>query len=85
VGDDILNQWLRSGIDFDQRLAGAARGTLQLRVRNSGSERELRWKLAHREQVAFELKDVDNITQQQRARRAAWLKGESGLSGESRP
>ena len=87
VGDDILEiNGFAAGSDFEQRLAELRPGgTLQLRVRNSGSERELRWKLAHRGQVAFDLKDVDNITQQQRARRAAWLKGESGLSGESRP
>ena len=58
---------------------------LHLRVRSSRGERELHWKLARRDEVAFDLKDVDNITLQQRARRAAWLKGESGVSGESRP
>ena len=33
-------------------------------------------------QFDFELKDVDNITPQQKARRAAWLKGESEPSGD---
>jgi predicted metalloprotease with PDZ domain len=87
VGDDILEaNGYAAGSDFEQRLAELRPGdTLHLQVRNSGGERELHWKLAHREEVAFELKDVDNITAQQKARRAAWLKGESGVSEESRP
>jgi predicted metalloprotease with PDZ domain len=87
VGDDILEaNGYAAGSDFEQRLAELRPGdTLHLQVRNSGGERELHWKLAHREEVAFELKDVDNITAQQKTRRAAWLKGESGVSEESRP
>ena len=87
VGDDILEiNGYAAGSDFEQRLSELRPGdTLRLRERNSGGERELHWKLAHREEVTFELKDVDNITPQQRARRAAWLKGESRASEESRP
>jgi len=87
VRDDILEiNGYAAGSDFEQRLAELRPGdTLRLRERNSGEERELHWKLAHREEVTFELKDVDNITPQQRARRAAWLKGESRASEESRP
>jgi predicted metalloprotease with PDZ domain len=87
VGDDILEiNSQAAGSDFEQRLTELRPGdTLHLRVRNSGGERELHWQLGHREEVAFELKDVDNITAQQRARRAAWLKGESEMSAESRP
>ncbi len=87
VRDDILEiNGYAAGSDFEQRLSELRPGdTLRLRVRNSGGERELHWKLAHREEVTFELKDVDNITPQQRARRAAWLKGESRASEESRP
>ena len=43
------------------------------------------WKLALREQVSFELKDLENITPQQRARRTAWLRGDTGMPEESRP
>ncbi len=35
-------------------------------------------------QFDFELKDADNITLQQKARRAAWLTGKTQLSGETR-
>ena len=38
-----------------------------------------------REQVSFELKDVDNITPQQRARRTAWLKGDIRNVGRKPP
>jgi predicted metalloprotease with PDZ domain len=55
---------------------------LHLRVRHLGAEHEIRWKLGAREEVEFELKDVDNVTTGQRARRKAWLKGESQVAGD---
>jgi predicted metalloprotease with PDZ domain len=87
VGDDILEMnGQAAGSDFAQRLAELRPGdNLHLRVRNPGGERELDWKLAGREEVSYELKDVDNLTPQQKTRRAAWLKGDSEVSGESRP
>lgn len=87
VGDNILAlDGHKPESDFYQRLARLGIGdTVHLRVRNPRGERELQWQLSGREEVEFELKDVDNITQQQKARRAAWLKGESQLSGETRP
>jgi len=87
VGDVILEiDDQMAGSDFEQRMARLRPGdTIHLRVRTSGVERDLHWKLGRREEVGFELKDVDNITQQQKARRSAWLKGESGVSGETRP
>jgi predicted metalloprotease with PDZ domain len=56
--------------------------TLQLRLRSGRTERNVSWKLGSKEEVEFELKDVDNITPQQKTRRAAWLRGEA--EGESR-
>jgi predicted metalloprotease with PDZ domain len=87
VGDDILELNGRiAGSDFEQRLAELIPGDmLHLRVRTSGTNRELHWILARREEVSFDLRDVDNITPQQRLRRAAWLKGESGVRGETSP
>ena len=87
IGEDILEiNGQAAGSDFEQRLAELRPGDkLRLRVRNSGGEHELHWKLGRRDEVAVELKDVDNITPQQKARRAAWLKGESQVSGEIRP
>ncbi len=94
VGDDILEiDGHAAGSDFERRLAELRPGDkLHLRVRQAKSgkptksgERDVNWKLALREQVSFELKDLDNITPQQRARRTAWLKGDTGMSGASRP
>ena len=56
---------------------------LKLQVRSSTGDRELRWNVASREQVEFELKDVENITREQRDRRTAWLRGES--QGDAHP
>jgi predicted metalloprotease with PDZ domain len=83
VGDDILEiNGHAADSDFEQRLAGLHPGeTIRLRVRRPQGELGVTWRMANREQVAFELKDVDNVTSQQRARRAAWLRGESGVSG----
>ena len=78
IGDAILQINGRvAGRNLQQQIADMHPGdTLRLRVSNSRGEREVRWKLASREQVEFELKDVDNITPQQKARRAAWLHGD---------
>jgi predicted metalloprotease with PDZ domain len=63
---------------IQRQLAGLHAGdTLKLQLRNARGERELQWKVGSRAEVEFELKDVENITPQQKARRAAWLRGES--------
>jgi predicted metalloprotease with PDZ domain len=79
VGNSILEiNGQVASVDFLQKLAELAIGdTLRLRVPDAAGERELHWKVGSREEVEFELKDVDNITAKQKARRAAWLKGES--------
>jgi predicted metalloprotease with PDZ domain len=69
--------------DFQRKLEQLRPGDMiHLRVRHDGTERELQWKMGSREEVEFELKDVENVTTQQRARRAAWLRGESQLAGD---
>jgi predicted metalloprotease with PDZ domain len=57
--------------------------TIKVTVRSGRTERTLQWRLTNREQQDFELKDLGNITPQQKTRRAAWLKGEA--EGEARP
>jgi predicted metalloprotease with PDZ domain len=64
--------------DFDRRLASLRPGdVLRLRVRQRGKEREMHWRVGAREETEYELKDVDHPTAQQKARRAAWLRGEA--------
>jgi len=42
-----------------------------------GGERELKWKVGSRQEISYAVKDLDQVTDEQRARRAAWLKGEA--------
>jgi predicted metalloprotease with PDZ domain len=50
--------------------------TVKIRA-GRGKERELKWKIGSREEISYELKDIENATAAQRAHRAAWLKGEA--------
>jgi predicted metalloprotease with PDZ domain len=84
TGDVLLaiNGQVASG-DFARKFGELQPGdVLHLRVRHLGAEHEIRWKLDAREEVEFELKDVENVTTRQRARRKAWLKGESQVAGD---
>jgi predicted metalloprotease with PDZ domain len=85
VGDTLMEINGRiADSDFEEDLAQLHPGdTLRLRVRNS--QRELVWKVGGREQIELDLADLDKVTPQQKARRAAWLKGESQTPGETRP
>jgi predicted metalloprotease with PDZ domain len=72
--------------DFRSRLASLQPGdTITLRIRNRTGEHKLRWRVGSREEVEFRVEDMDNVTGEQRARRAAWLTGESQPSGEGHP
>jgi predicted metalloprotease with PDZ domain len=80
VGDTILEiNGKTAGQESSEELVGLAAGdtiTVKLRGRRGG-ERELKWKVGSREEIAYELKDMENIAAEQRARRAAWLEGEA--------
>jgi predicted metalloprotease with PDZ domain len=80
VGDVIVElQGSPAEQDARQELARLSAGdTLTLRVRGRrGIERELKWKVASREEISYEVKELDHVTDAQRARRAAWLKGDA--------
>jgi len=87
VGDSILEingQPARS--DLEEQIANLRPGdNLHLTVGNASGQRDLSWRLGSREEIEFELKDVDNYTPQQRARRAAWLAGEDQKPEEAHP
>src|ERR1051326_5202072 len=85
VGDTITElQGKPAGEDSAQQLARLSPGdTVIVKVRaRPGPERELKWKVAGREETVYEVKDLDQITPEQRARRAAWLKGEAQPTAE---
>jgi predicted metalloprotease with PDZ domain len=72
--------------DFRQQLAELQPGeTLRLLVRRGTVQREVAWKVGSHEDVEFEIKDLDQVTPQQKARRAAWLSGQDQINGEQRP
>ncbi len=50
--------------------------TVKVLSRRDG-QRDLKWKIGSREEISYDLKDLENITRTQRAERAAWLKGEA--------
>jgi predicted metalloprotease with PDZ domain len=86
VGDTILEiNSQRVNDSVARHLAALRPGeTLHLRVRNSAGERELQWTLDFRQEIELQLNDLDKVTPAQKARRAAWLKGEAQV-GETRP
>ncbi len=55
--------------------------TLRLKVRGRRGSRDLKIKLGAREEQEFAIVDLANVTAGQRARRAAWLRGESQPAG----
>ena len=75
-----------AGQNLEQTLAGLHPGDkLKIRVQNRDGEREMSWKLDGREESQLQLQDLQAITPEQRAHRAAWLKGESEAAKEARP
>jgi predicted metalloprotease with PDZ domain len=57
--------------------------SIVLKVRGRrGGERELRWKAGSREEQSYELNDVEKVTAEQQATRAAWLKGEAEVAAK---
>jgi predicted metalloprotease with PDZ domain len=66
------------GQEFSEEAAGLAAGdTITVKVRSGGRERELKWKVGAREEMTYELKDMDKVSAEQRARRYAWLQGDA--------
>jgi predicted metalloprotease with PDZ domain len=67
------------GQEFSEETTGLAAGdTITVKVRSHrGIERELKWKVGAREEITYELKDMDKVSPEQQARRTAWLKGEA--------
>lgn len=80
AGDTILElQGKPAGQESRQDLARLNPGdVLTVKVHSRrGSERELKWKVGSRQEISYEVKDLENVTAEQHARRAAWLKGEA--------
>ncbi len=87
VGDAILEIDGEKADDaFSRRSAAMRPGeTLRLRVRNSRGDRDLQWTLGAQQEIEMNLINLDKVTPAQKARRAAWLKGEDQPAGAARP
>ena len=82
VGDTILEiQGKTPGTEM-ARLSPGEMIKLKLRSRR-GAERELGWKVGSREEKSYEVRDLESVTAEQSARRAAWLKGEAQMAEDS--
>jgi predicted metalloprotease with PDZ domain len=80
VGDTIVElQGKIAGQESRQELMHLTPGdTITAKVRSRrGGDRELKWKVGGRQEISYTVKDLDQVTAEQRARRAAWLKGEA--------
>ena len=79
VGDTILEiNGNAAGQESSEVVARLVPGdSVNVKVRGRRGERELKWKVASREETSYELKDMENVNAEQRAHRAAWLKGEA--------
>jgi predicted metalloprotease with PDZ domain len=79
VGDVLVEiNGQPASADFASQLAVLQPGsTIELRVRNELGERHLMWKLTTREDIEYQLRDLESMTAQQKTRRAAWLKGQA--------
>src|SRR5450432_3281928 len=79
AGDIILElQGKPVGQESRQELARInPEDLLTIKVRSRGGERELKWRVGSRQEVSYEVRDLAQVTPEQRARRAAWLRGEA--------
>lgn len=86
VGDTIVELQNKSaGQESRQELSRLKPGdtlTVKVRSRRAG-ERDLKWKVGGRQEVSYEVTDLDEVTPAQRARRTAWLKGEVEIASPS--
>ena len=80
VGDTILElQGKPAGQESRQELSRLNPGEiLTMKVRgHRGTERELKFKIGGRPEISYLVVDLDQVSVAERARRAAWLKGEA--------
>ncbi len=86
VGDVVTEiQGTPVGQESHQELERLTPGdTLTVKVRSRhGGDRQLSWKVGSRQEISYQVKDLDHIVPDQRARRDAWLKGEAEPESQS--
>ncbi len=85
VGDVILEVQGKSAEESRRELARLVPGdTINVKVRGRrGGERDLKWRVGSKQEISYGVKDLDQVTAAQRARREAWLKGEAEAADSS--
>jgi predicted metalloprotease with PDZ domain len=82
VGDTILEiEGKTPGMEL-MRLNPGETITVKVRGRRD-TERDLKWTVGSRDEKFYEVRDLETVTAEQRARRAAWLKGEAQPGGDA--
>ena len=79
VSDVVIEvQGKAASEESNQQLARLNPGeTLSIKIRTGGgADRELKWKISGRQETSYTVKDLEQVTPEQRTHRAAWLKGE---------
>jgi len=84
-GDVVLEiQGKPASEESDQQLARLNQGDpVTVKVRSNGQERELRWKVTGRQEVSYQVKDLDKVAPEHQARRSAWLRGEAETASKT--
>lgn len=80
VGDTVTEVLGKpAGEESEEQLSRLNPGdAISIKVKTRrGPERELSWKVAGRQETSYGVKDLDQVTPEQRTHRAAWLKGEA--------
>jgi predicted metalloprotease with PDZ domain len=79
VGDILIEiQGKPASEESSQQLARLNVGeTISIKIRSRGRERELQWKVMGRQESSYQVRELDEVTPEQHARRVAWLKGEA--------
>ena len=74
-GDSILSiNDEPAGADYDSKLANVSAGNeIRLSVKNASGERELSFKAGTRQLLQVEVKELENVTAEQKWRRRVWL------------
>ncbi len=87
VGETVLEiNGKTAGEESRGELARLKPGDLiTLKIRSRRGDRELKWNVGSRQEVSYELKDLDPVTSEQMARREAWLKGEAQPAAATHP
>jgi predicted metalloprotease with PDZ domain len=82
VGDVLSEvQGKAAGEETQQILARLKPGdTVTVKTKSRRGEKELTWKVGSREETSYEVRDLEQITPEQRGHRAAWLRGEAEAS-----